>query len=115
MSEDTYSFVIDRVSANEVFRQVGKRELLLAVLATLPPEAHWDGCLIYEGESPLGEVSTVCIGTRGPCAAEVQERLIEALERQRVRILEVYEGGPEVRESIACAEGGQWTSAVGHA
>lgn len=115
MSEETYSFVIDRRSASETFKRVGKRELLLAVLATLPPETHWDGCLVYEGESPLGEVSTVCIGARGPSAAEVQERLIEAFEKQRVRVLEVYEGGPEVRESIARAEGGKWTSPVRHA
>jgi len=112
MSENTYSFVMDRRSASEVFSQVGKRELLLAVLATLAPEAHWDGCLVYEGESPQGEVNTVCVGTCGPGADEVQERLVEAFEKQGVRILQIYEGGPEVRESFARVESGKWVSAV---
>ena len=108
MSESTYSFVFDRQAANEAFKQVGKRELVLAILATLPPETHWNGCLVYEGETPLEEVKTVCIGTKGPAADEVQERLIEAFGAAGVPILKVYEGGPEVREPMARAEEGKW-------
>ena len=108
MSEETYSFVFDRQAANEVFKQIGKRELVLAVLATLVPEAHWNGCLVYEGETPLEEVKTVCIGIQGPAADEVQERLIEKFETAGVPILQVYEGGPEVREPMARAEEGKW-------
>ncbi len=108
MSETTYSFVFDRQAANEAFKQTGKRELVLAILATVPPQAHWQGCLVYEGPTPLEEVKTVCIVTQGPAADEVQGRLIEAFEAAGVLILQVYEGGPEVRERLARAEEGKW-------
>lgn len=108
MSEDTFSFVFDRQAANESFKQIGKRELVLAVLATVVPKNHWNGCLVYEGETPLEEVKTVCIGMQGPAADEVQERLVEAFEARGVPILQVYEGGPEVREPMARAEDGKW-------
>jgi hypothetical protein len=108
MSEETYSFVFDRQAANEVFKQIGKRELVLAVIATLIPETHWNGCLVYEGETPLEEIKTVCIGIQGPAADEVQERLVEKFEKAGVPILQVYEGGPEVREPMARAEEGKW-------
>jgi hypothetical protein len=109
MSEETYSFVFDRQAANEVFKQVGKRELILAILATVTPEAQWEGCLVYEGETPLEAVRTVCIGIRGPVADKVQERLVEAFEKQRVPVLQVYEGGPDVRERMAVVSGGKWS------
>jgi hypothetical protein len=108
MSETTYSFVFNRQAGNEAFKQTGKRELVLAILATVPPETHWNGCLVYEGTTPLEEVKTVCIGTRGPAADEVQERLITAFEAAGVPVLQVYEGGPEVRDRMARAEDGQW-------
>lgn len=109
---DTYSFVFDRQAAGEVFKQIGKHELVLAMLATLTPDSHWDDCLIYEGESPMEEVRTVCVGIQGPAAAEVQERLIEKFEKQGVPVLQVYEGGPEVREPIARAKAGKWVTAT---
>jgi hypothetical protein len=110
MPEETYSFVFDRQSASEVFRQVGKRELMLAVMATVTPEPAWDDCLVYEGETPLEEVKTVCIGIQGPAADKVQVRLVEAFEKQGVRVLEVYEGGPEIRERIAVASDKKWVT-----
>jgi hypothetical protein len=110
MSEGTYSFVYDRPSANDAFKQVGKREVTLAILATIVPEAEWEGCLVYEGTTPLEEVATVCIGTRGPGADRIQEKLIEGLEKAGVKVLQVYEGGPEVRETIARVQGQKWVS-----
>jgi hypothetical protein len=110
MSEVTYSFVFDRQAANNVFRQVGKRELMLAILATVTPETQWEGCLVYEGETPLEEVRTVCIGIQGPSAEKVQERLVEAFEKQGVQVLQIYEGGPDVRERIAVVSGQKWVT-----
>lgn len=110
MSETTYSFVFDRQAANEAFKQVGKRKLIFAILATVKPEAPWEGCLVYEGETPLEEVRTVCIGTQGPSAEEVQMRLVEAFEKQNVPVLQVYEGGPEVRERIAVVSDRKWAT-----
>lgn len=110
MSDDTYSFVYDRPSANSAFKQIGKREVALAILATIVPEEAWEGCLVYEGPTPLEEVATVCIGTRGPGADKVQEKLIEGFEKAGVTVLEVYEGGPEVREPIGRAQSQQWVS-----
>ena len=110
MSEETYSFVFDRQAANEAFKQVGKQELMLAILATVMPEAQWEGCLVYEGETPLEEVRTVCIGIQGSAADKVQERLVEAFEKQRIPVLQVYEGGPEVRDRIAVVSGQKWVT-----
>jgi hypothetical protein len=110
MSEPTYSFVFDRQKSNEAFKQVGKRELMLAILATVTPEPSWEGCLVYEGETPMEEVRTVCIGIQGPAAAEVQERLVMAFEKQNVPVLQVYEGGPEIRERFAVVSDGKWST-----
>jgi hypothetical protein len=83
---------------------------MLAILATVMPEASWEGCLVYEGETPLEEVRTVCIGIEGPNADKVQERLVEAFEKQNVPVLQVYEGGPEIRERFAVVSDGKWAT-----
>jgi hypothetical protein len=108
MNGNTYSFVYDRNSADAAFHGIAARELTLSVLAGLPPEPAWDGCLVYQGPSPLGG-ATVCIVTRGPGADELQLRLVEAFERQAIPVLEVYEGGPEVAKPIAAARAGRWS------
>jgi hypothetical protein len=109
MTEPTYSFVYDRASADAAFHGIGIRELVLSLLAGLTPDAECDGCLVYEGESPL-EPGTVCIGISGPGADALQLRLVEGLERQGVGIIKVYEGGPEVRMPIARAREGVWAT-----
>ena len=109
MSDTTYSFVYDRTSADSAFHGIAVRELMLSILAATPPESHWDGCVVYRGPSPL-EGATVCVATRGPAADTIQLRLIEALEQQGVRILQVYEGGPEITEPIATAQNGKWSA-----
>jgi hypothetical protein len=109
MSEATYSFVYDRQSADTAFHGIAPRELALSVLAGLEPKPEWEGCLVYQGSSPL-EGSTVCIGTRGPGADQVQLGMLEAFERQGVRVLGVYEGGPEVSQAIAAARDGRWSA-----
>jgi hypothetical protein len=108
MSDAIYSFVFDLDSVEQVFRQVGVRNLVLAVLAGIVPEEAWEGCLVYEGESPIEEGRTACLGQRGAAADTVQQRLVEAFERLGIKVLQVYEGGPEVREPIAKASGGAW-------
>jgi hypothetical protein len=45
--------------------------------------------------------------TRSPGADEVQLRLLEGLEKNGIRILEVYEGGPEAGQAIAAARDGR--------
>jgi hypothetical protein len=107
MPEETYSFVYDRQSADAAFHGIAPRELSLSVLASMPPERTWDGCLVYQGPTPVAG-PTVCLATRGPGAAELQLRLIEAFERHGIGILEVYEGGPEPSQSIAVAREGRW-------
>ena len=108
MTEPTYSFVYDRRSADDAFHGIATRELTLSVLAGLTPRPEWEGCLVYQGQSPV-DGATVCIGTRGPGADEVQLHILEAFERQGVRILEVYEGGPDVGQAIATAHEGRWS------
>ena len=108
MADATYSFVYDRTSADAAFHGIATRELALSVLAGLPPQPEWEGCIVYHGESPV-EGATVCLGTRGPGADEVQLRILDAFERLGVRVLEVYEGGPEEGQSIATACSGRWS------
>lgn len=109
MADDSYSFVYDRQSADAAFHGVAARELSLSILAGLPPQPGWEGCLVYQGESPI-EGATVCIGTLGNGAADLQLRLIEAFERQGIPILEVYEGGPGPGQAIAVARSGRWSA-----
>jgi hypothetical protein len=109
MSDTTYSFVYDRASADAAFHGIATRELVLSMLAGIPPEPTWEGSLVYSAPSPV-EGPTVCLGTRGPGADELQLRLIEALERTGVRVLEVYEGGPDVDQPIAVARGSRWST-----
>lgn len=109
MTDPTFSFVYDRRTADAAFHGIATRELLLSVLAGLPPDPAWDGCLVYQGPSPLAG-STVCIGTRGHGADGLQLRLVEALERQGIPVLEVYEGGPEATAEIAAARDGRWAT-----
>jgi hypothetical protein len=107
-TETTYSFIYDRQSADTAFHSIAPEQLVLSMLAGIPPEAQWEGCLVYLGPSPI-DGPTVCVGTRGPGADAVQLRLIEALERQAVRILEVYEGGPDPSAHVAIARAGRWS------
>ena len=99
MSDTTYSFVYDRSSADLAFHGIAVRELTLSILAAIPPESNWDGCVVYRGPSPL-DGADICLATQGPAADTIQLRLIEALEQQGVRILQVYEGGPEITEPM---------------
>jgi hypothetical protein len=109
MLDATYSFVYDRASADAAFHGIAPRELALSLLAGRPPPPAGEGCLIYQGPSPLAS-ATVCLATRGPGADEVQLRLLEAFERQGLPVLEVYEGGPEPSQTIAVARNGRWSA-----
>lgn len=109
MTAPTYSFVYDRATTDIAFPGVDARDLVLSLLAAFTPELEWDGCLVYEGESPLG-AGTVCIGTSGPGADLLQLRLLAALENQGVGAIEVFEGGPDATSPIARAEKGEWVS-----
>jgi len=109
MNETTYSFVYDRRTADVAFHGIATRELALSVLAGMPPKTEWEGCLVYQGTSPM-DGPTVCLATRGSGADEVQLRLLEAFERNGIRIIEVYEGGPDVGQAIATARDGRWTT-----
>ena len=105
-----YSFVFDRQSSLESFKQIGKRELVFSMLAKALPQSDWEGCLVYLGESPAVWVATACVGTQGPAADQVQVKLVEALERLDIVIREVYEGGPEPTQKVAVVRGGAWAS-----
>jgi hypothetical protein len=110
MNDQVYSFVYDRTSADAAFHGIAVKELMLSLLAGIPPEKSWEGTMVFEGASPV-EGPMVCIGTRGSAADELQLKLVEGLERQGVRVVEVYEGGPDPRTTIAVARDGQWSSA----
>ena len=111
MSKPVYSFVFDRGEALKAFPQTGKYDLILGVLASMPPEEEWEGCVVYEGASPMQELQTVCIGIEGGRADEVQEKLVEGFEQRGVPVLQVYEGGPEVQEIFAKVENKSWVAA----
>jgi hypothetical protein len=107
MREPTYSFVYDQRSADAAFHGIAPRELTLSILARLVPEQGWEGCRVCQGPSPLSDEST-CLATIGPGAEQVQLRMIEAFESLAVRVLQVFEGGPEELSSIAIVRNGAW-------
>lgn len=109
MTESTYSFIFDRRAAASAFPGIAVNDLVLSLLAGLTPESEWDGCLVFEGESPLG-AGTVCIGTTGPGADLLQLQLLGAFERQGIDAIEVFEGGPDMRSPIAAVGNGQWVN-----
>ena len=111
MAESVYSLVFDRSEALKAYPQIGKLDLVLGVLASIPPEPGWEGCVVYEGSSPMEETRTVCIGIQGGMADQIQERLVEGFELKGIPVLQVYEGGPEIRQVYAKASGTTWVEA----
>jgi hypothetical protein len=109
MSDDVFSFVFDRRRALEVFPGIGVDRLVKAVLARMPPPVEWSGCVVYTGATPLDPATTACVGTRGPAADAAQQRLVEQFEELEIRVLEVYEGGPEQEAALARADDGRWS------
>jgi len=103
-----FSFLIDRDSAERVFKDVSVRDMVMAVLATVPPMPAWNGCLVYEGPSPDEEPNTACIGTAGGASDDVQGVLVGAFERLGITVTKVYQGGPDVAGAIARVRDGQW-------
>ncbi len=106
-----HSFTFDRESASQAYRQVGLRPLVLAVLASVPAREDWEGCIVFLGPSPGDESRTACVGIRGGGSEALQEALVAAFERAGVRVTAIYEGGPEVDETVAKASGGRWVAA----
>lgn len=111
MGDDTtFSFVYDRAEAARVFQEIGTSGLLMAILARVPPEPGWEGCLVYQGDAPDGSARTVCIGIRGPSAMRVQEQLVETFEATGIPVPAIYEGGPEPRHELARVVNGVWST-----
>ena len=108
--ESTYSFVYDRAEAAQVFQEIGAQGLVLAILARIPAEPEWEGCLVYKGAAPKDSARMVCIGMRGPSAIKVQERIVETFEATGIPVPAIYEGGPEPQLEIAKVINGKWTS-----
>jgi hypothetical protein len=106
--QSTFSFVYDRVSAAQVFQEIGTKGLLLAVLARVPPMPEWEGCLVYKGQAPDDSARMVCIAMSGPSAIQVQERVVEAFEATGIPVAAIYEGGPEPQLELARVVGGRW-------
>jgi len=108
--ESTYSFVYDRAEAAGVFQEIGTQGLVLAILARIPPEAEWEGCLVYKGAAPEDSARMVCIGMTGPSAMQVQERMVEAFEGTGIPVPSIFEGGPEPQLELARVKNGVWSS-----
>ena len=108
MSDAIFSFVFDRQSALAVFPGVSVDQLMVAILARIPPLAAWEGCLVYTGATPLDPDTTMCVGTRGPGADEAQRQLVEQFEALEIPVLAVYEGGPEQASPVARVGDGRW-------
>jgi hypothetical protein len=106
----TYSFVYDRAAAAGVFQEIGTQGLLLAILARIPPEPGWEGCLVYKGAAPDDSARMVCIGMQGPGAMEIQERIVETFEKNGIPVPAIYEGGPEPQLELARVVDGVWSS-----
>jgi hypothetical protein len=112
MTDSVYSFTFFRKDIFKVFKRIREQELVLAIVSGIKPRQDWEGCIIYAGQGPLDDDATVCIGTRGPCADEVQQVLVEELERLGIGVLQVYEGGPEIDTLFVRATSTGWESAT---
>lgn len=110
MSDETYSFVYDRAAAANVFTEIGTQGLVLAILARVPPEPEWEGCLVYKGDAPDSNARMVCIAMRGPSAMQVQERVVETFEATGIPVPSIYEGGPEPQLELARVANGRWAT-----
>lgn len=110
MNDTTYSFVYDRAEAAKVFQEIGTQGLLLAILARIPAQADWEGCLVYSGEAPENDEQMICIGMTGPGAIQVQEQIVENFEKTGVPVPAIYEGGPEPTLELARVTDGRWSA-----
>jgi hypothetical protein len=108
MDHPVYSIVFDKRQADRELTPLSIDRMVLALLARQPPEAAWNECLVYEGETPSDPSTTKCVAMTGPCADRVQERLVETIESLNIPVLGVYDGGPEVRMKIARVKDGRW-------
>lgn len=108
MSDSILSIVFNRRDADRELAPMPVENLVMALLACEAPDADWEGCEVFLGDSPLDPATTRCVGIRGPGADRVQEQLVVGLERMGVEVAGVYDGGPEPRASIARVRGGQW-------
>ena len=108
MSDPVFSIVFNKRQADKELTPLAVDRMVLALLARQPPEAEWDGCLVFEGQTPDDPATTRCVGISGPCADKVQERLVETMEGLNIPIVGVYDGGPEVRIEIARVKDGTW-------
>ena len=105
-----FSFAFDRGAAWRQFLQVSARDVVLAVLARVPPAPEWEGCLVYEGPSPDDQEGTVCVGIAGRAAEAVQEALVTAFEELGIQVPAIWEGGPAPRDRIAVVRSGVWST-----
>ena len=110
MNDTTYSFVYDRAEASKVFQEIGTQGLMLAILARIPAQADWEGCLVYTGEAPENDGRMICIAMTGPGAMQVQEQIVENFENTGIPVPAIYEGGPEPKLELARVKDGRWTS-----
>jgi len=108
--QPVFSFAFDRGAAWRQFLQVSARDVVLAVLARVPPAPECEGCLVYEGPSPDGQEGTVCVGLTGPAADAVQEALVTAFEELGIPVPAIWEGGPAPRDRIAVVRNGVWST-----
>jgi len=108
--DSTYSYVYDRAVAAQVFQEIGTQGLVLAILARIPPEPEWEGCLVYKGAAPEDSARMVCIGMTGPSAMAVQERMVETFEATGIPVPAIYEGGPEPQLELARVTNGVWST-----
>jgi hypothetical protein len=108
--QPVFSFAFDRGAAWRQFLHVSARDVVLAVLARIPPSPEWVGCLVYEGPSPVDQEGTVCVGITGHAAAPVQEALVTAFEELGIPVPAIWEGGPEPRDRIAVVRNGVWSA-----
>jgi hypothetical protein len=105
-----FSFAFDRAAAWGQFLQVSARDVVLAVLARVPPAPEWEGCLVYEGPSPVELLGTVCVGILGPAADAAQEVLVASFEGLGIPVPAIWEGGPAPRDRIAVVRNGVWST-----
>jgi hypothetical protein len=100
------SFSFSTAQANKVFPNSHVDSLVLALLAGIPPQPGWEGCLVFQAGS---QPSDVRVGLRGPAALAIRDCLVDSITRIGIDLLPQEDDDELAMEApIARIEGGAW-------
>lgn len=108
LSSLVLSLTFSRQQALAIFKNTNDHSLILALLSWITPLTEWEGSIIFQGKDLLKTDDLICIGIRGPGAAQIQKRLLKEFERVGIEIQELRDEGCIEETILVRAAGNQW-------